>query len=71
MMWWVIYALSLSSSGFNYSGIGAFLLTLLFQGSTALTEKITSKKYAAYEDYKKRTPMLIPAPKFEKKKKIA
>lgn len=59
-MWWTIYLFSVSSSGFNLSGIGALLLNLLFLGSTALTEKISCEKYPDYKQYQKEVSMLIP-----------
>jgi steroid 5-alpha reductase family enzyme len=49
-----------NSCGFNWSGLGAILLNLLFLGSTALTEKISSEKYPEYSNYKKATSMLVP-----------
>ncbi|KAI3632204.1 hypothetical protein MIR68_010040 [Amoeboaphelidium protococcarum] len=39
---------------------GAMALMLLFQGSTTLTEEITSAKYPAYKKYQKRVSRLIP-----------
>lgn len=60
-MWWVIYFFSVSSNGINLSGFGALLLNLLFLGSTALTERISSEKYPSYTKYQKDVPMLIPS----------
>jgi steroid 5-alpha reductase family enzyme len=59
-MWWVMYFFSVVSDGWNLSGLGALLLNLLFLGSTALTEKISSEKYPAYKEYQKEVSMLIP-----------
>jgi steroid 5-alpha reductase family enzyme len=42
MVWYVQYLFSHNSCGFNWSGVGAVLLNLLFLGSTTLTEKISS-----------------------------
>jgi steroid 5-alpha reductase family enzyme len=42
MIWYVQYLFSHNSVGCNWSGLGAVLLNLLFLGSTALTEKIST-----------------------------
>lgn len=70
--WWVVYlfaatAAVLDGGGFwggavNPTIAGAALLTALFIGSTIFTESISSSKYPAYEDYQRRTSMLIPWP---------
>eukprot|EP00054_Salpingoeca_dolichothecata_P005190 m.33515 g.33515 ORF g.33515 m.33515 type:complete len:333 (+) comp15254_c0_seq1:2-1000(+) len=39
---------------------GAFLLSLLFQGSTAFTEELTLRKYPMYALYQQRVSRLIP-----------
>jgi len=44
----------------NYSMIGFILLCLLFQGSAALTESITLKKYSNYAVYQKNVPLFLP-----------
>ncbi len=36
------------------------LLTLLFQGSTDLTEKLSVRKYPRYRQYQKKVPRLWP-----------
>jgi steroid 5-alpha reductase family enzyme len=61
-MWWTIYLFSVAASGVrvNWSVSGAVLLTLLFQGSTWFTERLTLAKYAAYGNYQKTTSQLIP-----------
>eukprot|EP00386_Alphamonas_edax_P001171 GDKI01003413.1.p1 GENE.GDKI01003413.1~~GDKI01003413.1.p1 ORF type:complete len:455 (-),score=193.42 GDKI01003413.1:443-1807(-) len=46
---------------FHWSCVGAAFLTLLFQGSTALTEHITLEKYPQYAVYQEVTSRLIPA----------
>ncbi|QDZ24150.1 DUF1295 domain-containing protein [Chloropicon primus] len=46
----------------NWTIAGAVLLSLLFQGSTPLTEAISLKKYPAYESYQKTVSMLLPLP---------
>ncbi|KAK2861183.1 hypothetical protein FQN49_004456 [Arthroderma sp. PD_2] len=47
-------------SYFNWSGVGALCLVLLFQGSTYLTESITSSKYPDYKQYQARVGKFIP-----------
>ena len=52
-MWVVIYFFSVSASKelFNWSGVGAFLLILLFRGSVDLSEGISAGKYPEYKKY--------------------
>lgn len=62
-VWWAVWLLSVSVTGhwiLNIGGLGAAMLTLLFQGSTGLTERLSKKKYPAYAEYQKRTSRLIP-----------
>ncbi|MBN8216660.1 MAG: DUF1295 domain-containing protein [Spirochaetes bacterium] len=62
-IWWAVYLFSVSVTGawfLNVGILGAVMLTLLFQGSTGLTEKLSKKKYPAYGEYQKRTSRLIP-----------
>lgn len=63
-IWWGVYLFSVASSKsftlVNFSIIGAVVLTLLFQGSTNLTESISVSKYPAYAEYQKTTSRLIP-----------
>ncbi|EEQ30513.1 hypothetical protein McanMca71_000782 [Microsporum canis] len=47
-------------SYFNWSGVGAFCLVLLFQASTNLTESITASKYPDYKQYQARVGKFIP-----------
>ena len=63
-MWWVFYLFAVGASGvwFNWTGLGFVVLTLLFQGSTHLTESLTLAKYPSYRDYQATTPRLIPLP---------
>jgi steroid 5-alpha reductase family enzyme len=50
------------SAWLHWSIIGPFQLTLLFQGSTWLTEKLSLEKYGnAYRSYQARTSRLVPA----------
>ncbi|MGB5696048.1 MAG: DUF1295 domain-containing protein [Polyangiales bacterium] len=65
-MWWTYYVFSVAAGAgwLNWTVTGAVLLTLLFQGSTGLTEKISARKYPAYAAYQRRTSRLLPwAPK--------
>jgi steroid 5-alpha reductase family enzyme len=60
-MWWSFYLFSVAGSGWlNPSIAGVVVLTLLFQGSTAMTEKISLGKYPSYADYQRTTSRLIP-----------
>lgn len=55
--WIVVYFyLHTAIGGWHLSGLGALLLVILFAGSTAMAEGITSSKYPAYADWKKATP---------------
>ena len=71
-IWWIIYGFSITSQSrafsigeypslFNSTIIGAILLTVLFQGSTKLTEKISSAKYTGYKEYQKLISRFIPS----------
>ena len=60
LFWWVIALFSIKDLGLNISALGALQLTLLFQGSTRMTEEISSLKYPLYSVYKRNVPMLIP-----------
>ena len=62
--WWVIAGFGLAASGLSlhWALIGAALLTLLFDGSTRLTEAITKSKYPAYAEYQAKTSRIIPLP---------
>ena len=67
-MWWAFFAFgvaarmppTLAAALLHYSAIGPLLLSLLFQGSTPLTEAITASKYPAYSAYQARVSCLIP-----------
>ncbi|KFX94819.1 hypothetical protein O988_06129 [Pseudogymnoascus sp. VKM F-3808] len=60
--WVVLYQWSCFNTDqlYNWTGIGAFSLLCLFQGSTWLTEKLTAQKYPEYKEYQKRVSMFIP-----------
>lgn len=70
--WWVIYALGASAvvcaggsflgGALNWSLVGALLLTVLFIGSTMMTESISMKRYPTYAQYKRTTSAIIPLP---------
>jgi steroid 5-alpha reductase family enzyme len=62
-MWWAFYLFSVAASGnwINASIAGPVLLTLLFQGSTRLTEDLTLRKYPDYREYQRTTPRLVPS----------
>ncbi len=61
-MWWTFYLFSVASGApwLNWTIAGAAVLTLLFQGSTKVTERITTRKYPAYEAYQRTTSRLVP-----------
>ena len=61
-IWICFYLFGVSASGdwLNWTIAGPVLLVLLFQGSTALTEKISSSRYPLYNDYKRAVPRFIP-----------
>ncbi|KAI8058703.1 uncharacterized protein B0P05DRAFT_559510 [Gilbertella persicaria] len=70
-MWWTIYLFSVSAvqeeSGLtgldtyvNWTVSAPIFLSLLFQGSTWLTEKISLEKYPEYADYCKSVNRFIP-----------
>ena len=50
--------------GLNASVAGAVLLTLLFQGSTAFTERLSLDKYPSYADYQRTPSRLWPWPRW-------
>jgi steroid 5-alpha reductase family enzyme len=61
-IWWVVYLFSVSVTGslVNWSCAGAVLLTLLFKGSSVLTELISARKYPRYAVYKQQTSKIFP-----------
>ncbi len=63
-MWWSFYLFAVAASGrwLDWPVAGAAILTLLFQGSTTLTERITLRKYPDYADYRRTTSRMIPWP---------
>lgn len=61
-IWIVLYQWSCyaSNSLYGWMGIGAALLVLLFQGSTAFTESITAGKYPEYSEYQAQIGRIVP-----------
>jgi steroid 5-alpha reductase family enzyme len=62
--WWIffLFAAVAAQSVLQWSVIGALLLSLLFGGSTAFTEKITLSRYPEYALYQQRTSAIVPRP---------
>ncbi len=62
-MWWMIYLFAVAATGrwLHWSMAGTVLLTLLFQGSTWFTERLTLAKYPAYSRYRTATPRFLPS----------
>lgn len=64
-IWIAYYFFSVSATGgtlMNWSMVGWVLLVLLFQGSGALTEKLSIMKHPTYTLYQKRVPLYVPNP---------
>lgn len=62
--WWVVFAFGAIAAGtpWLWTGAGAVLLALLFVGSTAFTESISTARHPGYADYRRTTSALIPWP---------
>lgn len=58
-----IFSIAAGAGIANWSGVGAVLLVLLFQGSAWLGEMISSSKYPAYAEYKKKVCKFLPIKK--------
>jgi steroid 5-alpha reductase family enzyme len=60
--WWVVFLFGAAAAGSmaQWTVVGAFLLTILFIGSTKFTEDISLSKYPDYAQYQRRVSMLIP-----------
>jgi steroid 5-alpha reductase family enzyme len=60
--WWALFLLGAiaASSILQWTALGAFLLTILFVGSTQFTESITRSKYPEYAGYQATTSAVIP-----------
>jgi steroid 5-alpha reductase family enzyme len=63
-MWWMIYTFAAAAGAgwLNATIAGAVLLTLLFQGSTSMTEGLSLDKYPSYAEYQRTTSRLVPWP---------
>jgi len=61
-MWWTVYGFAVAATGqwLHWTIAGPVLLTLLFQGSTRLTESLSAAKYPAYAGYQRTTSRLVP-----------
>lgn len=62
--WWVLtlFPLAVGVGWLNYGVVGAFLLTLLFDGSTRFTERISLSKNPSYAEYQRTTSRWLPLP---------
>ena len=60
--WWVVFVFGAIAAGslWQWTVLGAVLLTLLFVGSTRFTESITRSRYPEYADYQRRTSAVVP-----------
>jgi steroid 5-alpha reductase family enzyme len=60
--WWALFLLGAIAAGsiLQWTALGAFLLTILFVGSTRFTESITRSKYPEYASYQATTSAVIP-----------
>ena len=57
-----IYGSYLTRQYFNWTGLGAAALIVLFQISTWLTELLSGRKYPEYKEYQKHVGMFVPTP---------
>lgn len=62
--WWVFFGFAAITAGsvFQWTVLGAALLTALFVGSTIFTESITRGKYPEYAHYQATTSPIVPLP---------
>jgi steroid 5-alpha reductase family enzyme len=62
--WWVLYGFAVVATGrwLHWSIVGPALLTLIFEGSTRFTERLSIAKYPRYVDYQARTSRWLPWP---------
>jgi steroid 5-alpha reductase family enzyme len=60
--WWALFFFGVIAAGslLQWTALGAFLLTLLFVGSTVFTESITRSRYPQYADYQAITSPIVP-----------
>lgn len=61
-IWFVLYQWSCYATNnfYSWTGIGSAAIFALFQGSTWLTEAITTRKYPEYQEYQKQVGMFFP-----------
>jgi steroid 5-alpha reductase family enzyme len=62
--WWALFFFGVIAAGsvLQWTVLGAFLLTLLFVGSTSFTESISKSKYPEYALYQATTSPIVPWP---------
>jgi len=60
--WWVLFFIGCAAAGslWQWTVIGAALLTVLFIGSTRFTEQISLSRYPEYADYQRTTSVQVP-----------
>lgn len=65
--WWAFYLFSVAGGIgiINWSIIGALLLMVLFQGSSAFGEEISASKYPEYTRYCKQVSKFIPGKRYQ------
>ena len=63
-VWWSFSLFGAAAGGVDaaWAATGAFLLSLLFLGSTQFTEDITAAKYPSYARYQATVSRLLPLP---------
>ena len=61
-IWVTLYTWScfVTRTYYHWAGVGALSYLMLFQGSTWLTELLSSQKYPEYAEYQKRVGMFVP-----------
>ncbi len=62
--WWLMFGFGAVAAGslLQWSIAGAALLTVLFVGSTIMTERISASKYPRYAEYQALTSPIVPLP---------
>lgn len=62
LVWWSFYLWSalLAEKPLNWTIIGPIIYSLVFVGSTPITEKISSDKYPEYKEYQQQVGMFLP-----------
>jgi steroid 5-alpha reductase family enzyme len=60
--WWALFLIGAvaARSVVEWTVVGPLLLTMLFVGSTAFTEKITLSRYPEYAEYQRQTSAVVP-----------